>query len=104
MKEAIERCARSMSPYLLVGMVAVLLMLNQSVRSGEGDDDDDGDNGDLEAAREAVEVYEDLDQALADGYEQATDCFSDPELGAQGFHFAGVHGPGPVADPRGDRR
>ncbi len=51
------------------------------------DDDDDGDNGDLEAAREAVEIYEDLDQALADGYELITECFSDPVLGAQGFHF-----------------
>ena len=53
MKAAIELRVRSISAYLLVGMVAVLLMLTQSVRSG--DDGDDG-NGGIIAPRDAVEA------------------------------------------------
>ena len=38
-------------------------------------------------ARASIARYADFQQAIADGYERATPCLSDPEQGAQGFHY-----------------
>ena len=35
----------------------------------------------------AVTRYQDVEEAVADGYAQATPCISNPQLGAQGFHY-----------------
>lgn len=42
---------------------------------------------DLGAARKATAKYHDIKAALADGYVQETPCISNPDLGAQGFHY-----------------
>ena len=38
----------------------------------------------------AITQYKDIEQAIADGYEEATPCLSDPQQGAQGFHYRNV--------------
>jgi len=38
-------------------------------------------------AAAAVAQYQDVNQAIADGYARATPCISDPEKGVQGFHY-----------------
>ncbi|MCH7621879.1 MAG: amidohydrolase family protein [Chloroflexi bacterium] len=35
----------------------------------------------------AIAQYQDIEQAIADGYAEATPCLSDPQKGAQGYHY-----------------
>ena len=35
----------------------------------------------------AIAQYQDIQQAIADGYVEATPCAADPEKGAQGYHY-----------------
>jgi hypothetical protein len=44
--------------------------------------------GELAArVREATAFYRNINQAIADGYEQSGGCVSGPEIGAMGIHF-----------------
>jgi hypothetical protein len=55
--------------------------------------------GSLPALREATARFHSLDQALAEGYTPFGGCFSDPNKGAMGFHFANEE---LIADPEVD--
>ena len=46
-----------------------------------------GQQGELRQAHSATARYHALEQALADGYFEATPCFEDSVAGGQGFHY-----------------
>lgn len=51
------------------------------------------------AATAATARYQDIEQAISDGYAQATDCWSEPQQGAQGFHYLNAALLDDVVDP-----
>lgn len=55
----------------------------------------------LREARKATEQFRDLDVARAAGYEQVSECESDPKYGAMGIHYAN---PDLIADGKLDVR
>jgi hypothetical protein len=65
-----------------------------SVRAHDGDEDADCRSKEcrqlLVSAKQATARYHDIQNALSDGFFQASPCVSHPTLGAMGFHFINI--------------